>query len=216
MRNINNNKKSTKKGNQSSSRNGLSQLKASSTHPPQIDSYEVSHHKTLRFTVTAAVVQQAITYSNLMNTVLIADTATTGSCLFDLIRLKRVRVWGIAAQGTPTSVEVMFITSSTGDATVHTDTSLGVRPAFVEAHPKQNSLASFYQLATGGNCFLLTAPAGSIIDLDLSMITSSGLAPVAAANALVAATVGQVYYRGMDALASATTNFPPPVGIITI
>jgi hypothetical protein len=36
----------------------------------------------------------------------------------------------------------------------------------------------------------------------------------AATNASVGATIGTVFYRGLDGLAIASTNFPPPPGII--
>jgi len=89
---------------------------------------------------------------------------------------------------------------------------LGVLPAYVKAVPSKNSLASFYQASAAGNCFIVNAPAGSIIDLHCTFKVTNAIA-VAAQNAVVAASAGEVYYRGLDGLNIATTNFPPIPGV---
>ncbi len=182
----------------------------STTHPPEL-TYEITHNRRLRFTVTAAVVNQQITFQNLLDLILIATTAIAPYDLYDLVKIRMVTVWSQAALGTPTTVQCVFNTSS-GDRSIHTDTSLGIRPACVHARPSTESLASFYTNSGGGAAFQITAPAGSIIDLDLNFRDTPG-AGVAAANASVGATVGSVFYRGLDGLAAAGSNFPVPTGI---
>jgi len=182
-------------------------------HPPQINSYQVIHSTCLRFTVTAAVVNKIITFGNLLDAMLVATTAIAGFQLFDLVKIRKIRCWGQAALGTPSTVEIQYNTA-TGDNIVHTDTSLGIKPAYVHARPSLKSLASFWQLNTGGNVFQLTCPAGSVIDVHLSFKTSNQN-PTAVANALVGANPGEFYFRGLDALATAATNFPPPAGVQT-
>jgi len=183
-----------------------------SVHPPQINGYEISHRKRMRFTVTAATGVQTITFQNLLDTILLLDTAIHAFDVFDLVKINFIEVWAQAAIGTPTSIVLDFATS-TGDRSLHTDTSLGVSPAFVKAVPSQKSLASFFQVSAAGNAFTLTAPAGSIVDVFLSFRTSDQVAPVAAQNAVVGGSVGQIQYRGLDGLAIAATNFPPPLGV---
>jgi hypothetical protein len=183
-------------------------------HPPQINGYEITHEKRLRFTVTAAVAAQVITYQNLLDLVLVATTAVAGFDLFDLVKVKAVEVWSAAALGTPTSCSVSFVTA-TVDRSVHTDTSLGVKPAHVSAVPNSQSLASFWQASAAGNAFVIQAPAGSIVDCTLCFRTASAT-PTAAQNALVAATPGEVYFRGLDGLAAAGTNFPSIPGVPNI
>jgi len=183
-------------------------------HPPQINGYEITHNKRLRFTATAAS-STAITFADLLDTVLIATTAVQGFDLFDLVRIEYVEVWGILAQGAPSSVSVVF-TTATGDRSIHTDTSLGVKPAYVRARPSDKSLASFWQVFAAGAAFQLQCPAGSIIDVSLSFRTAETFAPQAAQNALVGATAGDIYYRGLDGLAIAGTNFPPILGVNVI
>jgi len=189
------------------------EVKMIQDHPPQIDSYQVIHSTCLRFTVTAAVVNKIITFGNMLDAMLVATTAIAGFQLFDLVKVKKIRLWGLAALGTPSTVEIQYNTA-TGDNVIHTDTSLGIKPAFVHARPSLKSLASFWQLNTGGNCFQVSAPAGSVIDVHLSFKTSSQN-PTAVANALVAANPGEFYFRGLDGLATAATNFPPPSGVQT-
>jgi len=180
-------------------------------HPPQINGYEITHSKRLRFTATAAS-STAITFADLLDTILVATTAVAGFDLFDIVRIVQVEVWGQAALGTPSSVSVVF-TTATGDRSIHTDTSLGVKPAHVSARPSDKSLASFWQVFGAGAAFQLQCPAGSVIDVSLEYRTAETFAPQAAQNALVTATAGDVYYRGLDGLAIAGTNFPPILGV---
>jgi hypothetical protein len=161
--------------------------------------------------VTAAATLTQITFADLLDTMLVATTAVVTYDLFDLVKIKRIRVWGQAALGTPSTVEVQF-NSTTGDSTIHTDTSLGIKPAFVQCRPSPKSLASFWQASAAGNAFVVTAPAGSVIDVFL-VFKSSNQAPVVAQNLAVGATVGEFYWRGLDGLAIAGTNFPPPNGV---
>lgn len=178
-------------------------------HPPQINSYEVTHKTRIRFTAVAAAALAQITFQNLLDCILIATGATAGYELFDIVKIRSIEVWGQASLGTPSTVSLQFSTA-TGDRAFHTDTSLGVRPAYVKAVPSQKSLASFWQVSAGGSAFQLSCPAGSVVDCSLSFRTSTQ-APVAAQNALVGATVGELYFRGLDGIAIATTNFPPIV-----
>lgn len=183
-------------------------------HPPQIDGYQIVTTKRLRFTATAATNVIQITFQNLLDTMLVATTAVAGFDLFDLVRIKSVEVWGIAALGTPSSLRVSFNTA-TGDQILHSDTSLGFKPAFIRAKPDSKSLASFFQLSGAGNAFALSVPAGAVVDVTLQFKTTS-TAPTAAQNALVGAVTGEFYFRGLDGLASAGTNFPPPTGVSVI
>jgi len=185
-------------------------MRETNDHPPQLNEYEITHGVTLRFTCTAAVVNQVITFENLLDSILIATTATAAFDLFDLVRIRRISIWGQAALGTPSTVAVTFLTP-TGDGDVHSDTSLGIKPAYVAARPSKRSLASFFNVAIGA-VFNITCPAGSIIDMHLSFRTTTA-APTATQNPVVAAVPGEVYWRGLDGLAIATTNFPPPAGI---
>jgi len=182
-------------------------------HPGEIGGYEITHNRRLRFTCTAAVVNQAISFQNLLDLILVATTTIAPFQLFDLVRIRSAQIWGQAALGTPSSVALSF-DSATGDRTLHQDTSLGIKPAYIKAVPSPKSLVSFFNVTTGGQAFLLTCPAGSIIDLDLQFRDIPGQG-TAATNASVAAPVGSIFYRGLDGLAAAGTNFPVPAGVFS-
>jgi hypothetical protein len=186
--------------------------KETKLHPPQLNDYNITHSRTLRFTSVAAALNTSISSMNLLDCVLIADTATTGFQLFDVVKIKRVSVWGQAALATPSTVSVYFESQNSGDEIIHTDTSLGIQPAYVCAVPSPKSLASFYSNSGNGAFVNITCPAGSIIDVHCNFRTSN-IPPTPVLSPLVGATPGELYYRGLDALPIATTNFPPPVGI---
>jgi len=182
-------------------------------YPPQLNSYQVTHSTSLRFTVTAPVVNQQVTAENLLDAMLVSTSATSGFQLFDAFKLKYVEIWGQAGVGTPSTVGLQFSSGgNAGDLAEHTDTSLGIKPAYLRAGPSRLSLASFWTASSGSTIFKCTAGAGSIIDVHIAYRTSNN-APVALANALVGAAVGEFYFRGLDGLAIATTNFPPPSGV---
>lgn len=183
------------------------------SHPPQIDGINLRHSATFRYRATAATSQLAVTFDNLLDTVLVANSAVAGSQLFQTAKIRRVRVWGMPAVGSASSVSVEFSginNGVAGDQIIHTDTSMGVQPAHVDARPNVRCLASMYQLASAATAFTLSCPAGSVIDLELSFRGYAfGVAPDAVANALVGATAGVVYLRGFDGLATAASNFVP-------
>jgi len=161
------------------------------------------------------MISQAFTPQNVLDSVLVATSATVGFNLFDIFRVRQVEVWGQAALGTPSTITVLFATAVTGDQSIHTDTSLGVKPAYVKAVPSERSLASFFSETATTPLFIVSCPAGSVLDLSCDFKTTNAQA-TAAQNALVGATTGELYYRGLDGVAIATTNLPPIVGVARI
>jgi len=184
-------------------------------HPPQINGYQITHSKTLRFTATAAATNQSIEYRNLLDCIGLSTTAIAGFQLFDLVKIRRISIWGVSALGTPSTVSLTFVGATQGNAgdfQLHEDTSLGFEPAYVSASPSPRAPASLFQVSGNNVAFIFTCPAGAIIDCDLSFRDLPGEA-TALQNATVGATVGAVFYRGLDSLAIAGTNFPPPSGV---
>jgi hypothetical protein len=188
------------------------------THPPQVNGMELRHSATLRFRVPAAI-SSTISFQNLLDTMLVATTAVAGTNLFQTVRIREVRIWGIGAVGTSTSASLEFSGTTTGvlgDQAIHTDTSVGVSPLFIRASPSRRALASDFQLSTGAAAFVLTVPAGSVVDVDLTFRSAFASANASCANALVGATAGAQYVRGLDGLAVATTAYPPEYTVGTI
>jgi hypothetical protein len=183
------------------------------SHPPPIQDYAVRHGTRLRFIVNSAF-QGGITYQNLLDTMLFAVTNILGYDLFYAVKIRRVSVWATPVIGNAVTVAVDYIgatVGASGDQRFHTDTSMGVQPACVRAKPSPKSQASLFQLSSSNNAFLLTAPAGAVVDVELTYVQSAILVAVAAQNALAGASVGGQYWRGLDGLAAAASKFTPVV-----
>jgi hypothetical protein len=204
MKRSNRNKRELKSGKRTQKKMSVSD------RPAQIASYELSHSVPLRFTVTAAVVRTQLTILNFLETILLATTATVPFRVFDALKIRSIKVWSAAALGTPTTVAVVFLgngQNGAADRKIFTDTSLGVKPAFVNAIPDSGSSLRLWQGSTSNMLIEFTAPAGSIIDVVMDLRNDNTAA--AATNGSAGATVGGIFYRGLDGLAAATTNFPP-------
>jgi hypothetical protein len=186
-------------------------------HPPQLGNYLIKHSVRLRFIASAAF-STAITFANLLDCILIATTATSGSDLFHRVRIRGVEMWSIAALGTASSVSCQYVGATSGffgDGKYHTDTSMGVEPAHVLAEPDRLSLADLWQNSSTSTAMLLEGDAGCVIDVLLSYQQLNNI-NVTASNALVGATAGTLYWRGLDGIAKATSNFVPPSNLETI
>lgn len=182
------------------------------SHPPEIPGYEIRHSVVTRFTTNAAFAG-TITFRNLLDTWLVATTATTGADLFFAVKIRKVEIWALPILGVATNVGVAFsgvTAGAVGDLKYHTDTSMGVQPAHVSARPSAKALASTFQLSSAAIAMDLQLPSGAVIDMHLSFIGTFAN-PVNAQNALVGAGAGATYVRGLDGLAIATTKFTPVV-----
>jgi hypothetical protein len=179
-------------------------------HPPQLPSYGITRSVRMRFLSTTSLAGH-ITYQNLLDTVIVASGATTGSDLFEAVRVEAVEVWAQAAIGTPVTTTVIFdgaTIGAYGDQKTHTDTSMGVEPAHVKARPDPLTQAGQFQVSAADNAFYIAAPTGSVIDVSLTFRQPVTGVNVPAQNALVAAVAGTLYFRGLDGKSIATTNLP--------
>jgi hypothetical protein len=146
----------------------------------------------------------------LMDMMLVATTATTGFDVWDSVKVKLVEAWCQGVTNAPTTITIDWnggATSAADDSKIDADTSMGIEPAHVYSKPAKKSLASFWNSSTATVAFSITCPNETVIDVELTYRNSS-VAPNGAANALVGATPGQFYYRGMDGLAAAGTRYP--------
>jgi len=185
--------------------------------PPQIDGYEITHTRTLRFYVSVAT-SASITYQNLLDTILMGTTSTQLADLFYAVRINSVKIWTVPTIGTSVTAQVVFegtTAGMVGDRTVHTSNSMGIEPAFLSCRPDRRSLASQFQVSSNNEAFQIVAEPGSIVDVSLSFRSDVRGNIVIAQNPGVALTVGAIVYRGLDGKAIATTAFAPPAGILT-
>lgn len=195
------------------SRRGPKAPRKGKLSPPQLNGVQLNHSVTMRFVTNAAVAQTAITFANLLDSVLVATSATQGYQVFQSVRVRAVEVWALPSIGQATTVQVEFGNTNAGlvgDQVIHTDTSMGIRPAHVLARPSSKSLASDFQVSGATSAFILTCPSGSVIDVQLTFHGQYS-SSTSVANALVGATTGALYLRGLDGLAVATTVFPPAI-----
>jgi len=164
----------------------------------------------MRFISNAAVLA-LITWENLLDSIGVATTTIAGFQVFDQVRLNAVEVWSTPAIGAASTVSVQFATAVLGvqgDGRVHSDTSMSIEPAHIVARPSPLSQTAQWQASSNNAAFTLTCPTGSVVDVTLAFRVLSTRPPTALQNALVAATVGDIFYRGLDGLATAATQLP--------
>jgi hypothetical protein len=179
--------------------------------PMAVPNIGLTHSVKVRYASTAAT-QLAISWKNLLDSWVVSTAATTGFQLFDSVRIRAIEVWAYSSAG-PVTATVIFpgaVLGAQGDSSTHTDTSMGIEPAYVRARPSKRSQASMFQSSSTNSAFDIFVPSGAIIDIDATFRCSmAGYAPTALTNALVAAIPGNVYIRGFDGAAAATTKFLP-------
>jgi len=169
--------------------------------------------------VTNGALNQSITYQNLLDLLLVANSAVVGSDLFQAVRVKAVECWATPILGQVATVEVVYDGNTAGmigDQRIHTDSSMGIEPAHIIARPAPRSLAAMFQESSANPAFFIDVPAGAVVDVLLSFKQPMLGNAVAAQNALVGATIGAVYARGLDGLAVATSKALPPTGVQSI
>jgi len=151
--------------------------------------------------------------------ILFTTSSTAPYDVFFMARLRSVKVWALPSIGTATTVTVSFdgtTAGSQGDRMVHTDTSMGIEPAFVNAVPKARTLAAMFQTSSANEAFALYCPGGAVVDIAMDFTSDVSGNPKAAQNVSVASTVGCFAFRGLDGLAVASTNFTVPAGVLQI
>jgi hypothetical protein len=151
-----------------------------------------------------------------------AQTAVIGNSIYQSVRVNRIEIWSPpSSQGSAVTCSVLFPSTGTvaqSMAREITDTTVSVaKPAHIVCSPPKESLCAFWQSGSyGQTLFSLTAPAGSIIDLWLSLVLADGAVATPAQTAtLVGATVGNMYYCSLDSSTSAGSVYKP-VGLSTL
>jgi hypothetical protein len=176
-----------------------------------IPNVAIDHVVKVRY-VSTATTSLGISYRNLLDSILVATTATAGAQLFDLVKIRRVEMWCYNPSGVAT-ITLQFVGRTDGligDDKSHTDTSMGLEPAYLSAKPDARSQASQFQQSNTAVAFNIYCPIATVVDLHLSFRTAmEGVSATSVQQALVAGSAGLVYYRGFDGLATASTKFLP-------
>jgi len=179
-------------------------------HPPQLPSYGITRDVRMRFAANA-LSTLTVTFQNLLDLILVANSTTTAFDLFESVRVNSVELWSIAALGTQATAILVYdgtVVGAAGDQKTHTDTSMGVEPAHVKARPDVMTQAGMFQASSATTAFFLSVPSGTVIDVSLTFRQPVLGGAVLAQNVLVGATIGALYYRGLDGKTTALTGFP--------
>jgi hypothetical protein len=183
----------------------------SSNKPPQLSSNVVVNH-TYRFTSSSgnttfvtpvSMLCAAGSFTSVLNTSVVS--------IFGALKVKRVTVWAPpASQGAVSTCSIDWAGSgaaSQGSLEVSDTTNSVSTPAKISSAPPRGSLADFWQNAAQTNSlFGLTAPVGSIIDVQLSLIfQDADNAP--ATTTVATAAIGVNYFLSLDP--NATHRYVP-------
>lgn len=159
-----------------------------------------------------------VTRAMLLNLYQMASTTTQQNRLITGIKLNRVTMWGNppAGGGAGATVSIEWV-GNQSPSTIHSDTTMGIRPAIVRSRPPVDSSNRWWSIS-GSNeseqLFKLSGPAGTIIDVDCSVRFVDDEAQVSGENGTGAgALAGTVYWNYLDGFASKKLA---PVGGVTI
>lgn len=157
-----------------------------------------------------------VTGDNLLDGLCVGRTATTVAQMASAFRLKYIEIWAgpsALASLAPVTVGIEWTGEAAGQwgpSTKVNDTSIGsTRVAHVRASPPKGSQLSQFQGPSTAPLFTVDCSAGAIIDIVMELILHDDGVASLCSSAAIGATPGAIYQRGLDALGSATTNFPP-------
>jgi hypothetical protein len=204
-------KKQSKNGNKNAARTRRPPSAVREARPPPIRAnIEVTH--VYRFKAVASFLSTSITDANLLLAAGVAQATTTLAYpVFQTMKVKRVEIWSpVASQGTGTTCSVEWPAFNQSQEREVSDTTVSpTYPAHVSCVPPKMSLAGFWNDASAGNnLFAISGPAGSVIDVTVSLTMNDG-DPVGTTVTTGINTVGEINYTGLDGFPKATTNFLP-------
>jgi hypothetical protein len=152
------------------------------------------------------LVNFGLTRAMLLNHLVVNTAANANARIISGYKLNRITArtqtqGGLGVGNATISVEW---TSTYGPTKIVSDTSMSIHPAKISTRPPKQSLASFWSL-TGSNetdvLAILNFPAGTVIDIDYTIILQDGETPVSVAST-AAGTVGTLYMLPLDGSAS--------------
>ncbi len=183
--------------------------RGSGERPPQIATTVKSKHR-FRFTSGTNVGSFAITRLRLLELLQVAKTATTATRIINAARVRSVELWGEppALGAAQTSVSVEWV-GTNAPSVLHSDTTMGVRPAHVFSVPPAGSSSQWWSITGSGETdqlFIINIGTGSsnvIIDVVVDLRFVDNEAAIATSVNPAAATAGTLYYNYLDGFTSA-------------
>jgi hypothetical protein len=195
----------------------------SSSMPTDYKAQPVASRK-FRFLVASSDADSVlINRACLLSQIMVYASGNTGQCAFMIqsCLLKRVQIWGLtneASQGT-TTIAIEWA-SNLGKSVEISRTGNAFNPPYIQTPPPKNSTASFWSRANNNETeilFYLTAPVGTIIDIEMDMVFGDG--PTSRGVLLGSYSPGNsvVFYAYLDCLdatgAAAGTQQLVPVSV---
>jgi len=185
--------------------------------PPEFESTFSTGHK-FRFTYDATggnlFTSLPITRAMLLNLYTMATTTTNQFRLITAIKLNRVQMWcqPPALDGVTHTVSCEW-RGANAPSTIHSDSTIGVRPAYVSTRPPEHSSSGWWSISGNLETEVLCAlsgAGGTIVDIDCSVKFADSEAAVAGeAGTGAGAVVGTVYWNYLDGF---TSNVLIPIG----
>jgi len=172
--------------------------------PPPINTVSQGH-SVLRFTATSAAAAVSCSIGNVLAA--IGGIGTIANSTIESVassfKLHRITIWPASTTaGSGQQAEIVWTNS--GNYTRDESKSVAIpagttMPDVVVNRPPKDALAADWQVSTGGSSamFLVTCPAGSIIDVDVSWTLSNNFAGYTQSG-YAAVTQGSAYYARLD------------------
>jgi len=185
--------------------------------PPQLGNIIPHYIKTYRYSMSSG--SSILTTTKMIHG--LGGIATANVTLQPFVgsfRIHSIRIWAPSASSALASCSVAWEGGLFGLTKTIEDASISVTtPAFVFTKPPTGSTAAFWQgFATNNTLFTITTNVpNTIVDVKLSCILSDNSSPPSTV-VVVGATVGDVYFLGLDGLPVSTSLFVPlgvPTGI---
>lgn len=207
-------------GKSQKSRKGTQRREAGVIHLPPIRT-DLTRRCTMRFTASqnaSTTVSQNFTYQNLLDTQLVATSATAVYDLFDAVKIHRVSAYAFTnGVNGPCTVTISGPSGNAGldgDTRTKSDTGIGQEPAVVHFVPDRRSTMGQWQASSSTVAFRIsttsppTAGTQVVVDVDCTFRNVESLSPNGA-TAGVGLVMGQWYYRGLDGLPAASSAWLP-------
>jgi len=144
----------------------------------------------------------------LLNLYTMATTTSLQSRIITAIKLKRVRMWGEpnALAGAPSSIVLEWV-GTQAPSTLHSDTAIGIRPAFIQAKPPSDGSERWWSISGNNETEILmklsSIGTGVVVDVQAEIRFADDEAAVAGeAGTPVSSSLGKVYYNYLDGFAS--------------
>jgi len=160
---------------------------------------------TFRFTNGSNAGSYTMARSNMLNLMQVAVTAVTTMRPIEAIKLNRIRVWSNppALGSPPTTVSVEWV-GTQGPSVIHSDTSMGVRPACVITRPPKDASERWWSMSNFNETdqlFTLVLPADALIEVSTTIRLVDNESSIAG-DIPAGATPGTFYYDYLDGIAS--------------